>query len=133
MAKAAGYGFHLNKPFGESACYDVVVDLGNRFVRVQVKSTYCRVRSAHRSRSRTAFLAPLRSRKCKPYQLSDFEFLAVYVIPKDIWYIIPAAVALRHRSVCMRPGDPRNPYEKYREAWHLLPQTRSARRLTTKD
>ena len=40
MLKAAGLGFGVAKPWGESERYDFVLDTGNGFVRVQVKSTY---------------------------------------------------------------------------------------------
>ena len=120
MAKAAEFGFQLNKPFGDSTRYDVVIDLGERFVRVQVKSTYCRTRERKPKQNRSAFIAMLRSQQCQRYQLSDFDYLAVYVIPKDVWCIIPAVIALAKRSVCVRPGDAANKYERYREAWHLL-------------
>ena len=39
MAKAAELGFQLAKPLGDTAQYDVVLDLGGRFISVQVKST----------------------------------------------------------------------------------------------
>ena len=40
MAKAIELGFQVAKPLGDSAQYDVIVDLGGRFVSVQIKSTY---------------------------------------------------------------------------------------------
>src|SRR5579859_7785776 len=39
MAKATEFGYQLAKPVGDSTQYDVVVDLGGRFISVQVKST----------------------------------------------------------------------------------------------
>ena len=40
MFKAAGLGFGVAKPWGDSEHYDFALDTGKRFVRVQVKSTY---------------------------------------------------------------------------------------------
>ena len=40
MAKATEFGYQLAKPVGDSTQYDVVVDLGGRFISVQVKSTF---------------------------------------------------------------------------------------------
>ena len=54
------------------------------------------------------------------YQQSDFDYLAVYCIPRDIWYIIPWAVACGKQSICVCPGDKQNQWEHYREAWYLL-------------
>jgi hypothetical protein len=121
MAKAAEFGFKLSKPFGESAPYDVVIDLGDRLVRVQVKCTYNRPRRPRSKNKHGMFVVLLRPyARHHPYQLSDFEYLAVYIIPKDVWYVIPVAVALLRGSICVRPGDRGNKYERYREAWHLL-------------
>ena len=126
MAKAAELGFKLNRPFGESAQYHVAIDLGDHLVRVQIKSTtYCRLyrpRSKKRSKNNQgAFTADLRPHsRFHPYQLSDFEYLAFYVIPKDVWYIIPAVVALERGAISVRPSDQNNKYERYRETWHLL-------------
>lgn len=120
MAKAAERGFRLSKPFGDSARYDVILDLGDRYARVQVKSTYCGTHPKSPKRRGIAFVATLRSQACPPYEAGDFDFLAVYVIPRDVWYIIPATLAVKRRSVWVRPGDEKNQFERYREAWGLL-------------
>ena len=39
MTVAAGLGFTVAKPFGDSARYDVIVENLGRFLRMQVKST----------------------------------------------------------------------------------------------
>ena len=39
MSKAIELGFQLAKPLGDTAQYDAVLDLGGRFISVQVKST----------------------------------------------------------------------------------------------
>ena len=39
MARAAKEGLRMAKPWGDSSRYDVVVETGGRFLRVQVKST----------------------------------------------------------------------------------------------
>ena len=42
MARAAEHGFHVTKPWGDSARYDFAIDHRGRFLRVQVKSTIAR-------------------------------------------------------------------------------------------
>ena len=39
MTVAAGLGFIVAKPWGETARYDVIVENEGRFLRIQVKST----------------------------------------------------------------------------------------------
>ena len=118
MAKATELGFQLTKPVGDTAQYDVVIDLGGRFISVQVKSTFFQASNLKPGN----FVASLVhvSGPNHRYEQSDFDYLAVYCIPKDVWYIIPWAVALRKQSICVCPGDKQNQWEHYREAWHLL-------------
>jgi hypothetical protein len=40
LAKAAGLGFRVSKPWGESSRYDLIVDNGRKLLRVQVKSAH---------------------------------------------------------------------------------------------
>jgi PD-(D/E)XK endonuclease len=118
MAKAAELGFQLNKPLGDTAQYDVVIDLGGRFISVQVKSTLFEASNLKPGNFVASLVHP--SGPNHRYEQSDFDYLAVYCIPRDIWYIIPSAVALRKQSICLCPGDEQNQWEHYREAWHLL-------------
>jgi hypothetical protein len=118
MAKAAELGFQLNQPLGDTAQYDVVIDLGGHFVRVQVKSTYFQASNLKPGNFVASLVRP--SGPNHRYQQSDFDYLAVYCIPRDIWYIIPWAVAYCKQSICVCPGDKQNKWEHYREAWYLL-------------
>jgi len=47
MAKAAGMGLKVLRPFGDSSSYDVGVELPDRILRVQVKSTSGRRAGTH--------------------------------------------------------------------------------------
>jgi hypothetical protein len=112
MARAAEHGLIVTKPWGESSHYDFVVDNRGRLLRVQVKSTICKKNNSY----------PLNLHGAQaPYREGDFDFVAAYVIPLDLWYIIPAEAALTGRDkLYVTPGSPKTRYERYREAWHLL-------------
>lgn len=112
MARAAEEGLVVTKPWGESSRYDFAVERSGRFLRVQVKSTLCRKNNSY----------PLNLHGAKaPYSIGDFDFVAAYVIPLDLWYIIPAEAAITGREkLYVTPGSPKTRYEQYREAWHLL-------------
>lgn len=120
MAKAVGLGFRLTKPVGNYEPYDVGIDLGGGFVRVQVKSSSVSGRAGNPSYRSGYFAIDLRRRSRRPYQRLDFDFLAVYVVPFDIWYIIPATVATRIYGIRVCPGNLGSKYERYREAWDLI-------------
>jgi hypothetical protein len=116
MARAAKEGLRLAKPWGDSSRYDVVVETGGHFVRVQVKST--------------ANLQPSGGYVCgvhpSPgsvlYKRGDFDFLAAYVIPKDVWFIIPARVIVDRKktSITLYAGVSNSDWAPYKEAWDLL-------------
>jgi PD-(D/E)XK nuclease superfamily protein len=111
MAAAAENGLHVTKPWGDSAQYDFIVEHEARFVRVQVKSTGFKSHggypcAVHGSHSR--------------YLGDPFDFLAVYVVPEDLWYIIPWHVFDGQASVELRPSMETSKYGKYLGAWDLL-------------
>jgi len=91
MTKATELGFQAAQPLGDAAPYDVVLDVGGRFISVQVKSTFFSASNLKPGN----FVASLfhGNGPDRTYQQSDFDYLAVYYIPKDIWYIIPSAQA----------------------------------------
>lgn len=111
MARAGEHGLPVSRPWGEMSSYDFVIGKTGRFVSVQVKSTIsvlgtgyiCTVRGGH-----------------KAYPAGSFDFLAVYVVLEDAWYIIPAKFTWGKRSITLYPKSPTTKYEKYREAWHVL-------------
>ena len=84
-----------------------------KFVAVQVKCTIARLVSGDGYNCSTCS-------SHKPYKKGSFDYLAAYVIPIDVWYIIPAKLifGLKSISLCTVGGEAK--YEEYREAWHLL-------------
>ncbi len=111
MAMAAEHGLQVTKPWGEMARYDFAVEYGGQFWRVQVKSTMFVDRGGY---SCTV-------RGCRgPYEGDPFDFLAAYVIPEDLWYIIPAEKIRGQGSIALYPRLKRSKYGEFKEAWHLL-------------
>ena len=118
MARAVRLGFKVAKPWGDSSAYDVGVEYGQRYLRVQVKSTTYR--------TGTGYLCGFKPGEgSKPYTTRKVDFFAAYVIPEDVWYVIPASVVLKKKGDLMlcpveRRKYDRYRYESYREAWRLL-------------
>jgi PD-(D/E)XK endonuclease len=112
MARAAEYGLIVTKPWGDSSRYDFAVECKGRFLRVQVKSTIHRISNS--------FLVRVHGSAGR-YSEGDFDFIAAYIIPLDIWYIVPAETAIPvSENLCLTPNSAKSKYECYREAWHLL-------------
>jgi PD-(D/E)XK nuclease superfamily protein len=113
LSRASEEGLPASKPWGDTRSFDCVVGRPGKFVAVQVKCTIARLESGE------GYICSTCSSH-KPYKKGSFDYLAAYVIPEDVWYIIPAKLifGLRSISLCTVGGEAK--YEEYREAWHLL-------------
>jgi len=56
----------------------------------------------------------------KAYRRGSFDFVAAYVVPENVWYIIPVRDIRGRECMSLCSKSTRNENEKYREAWHLL-------------
>jgi hypothetical protein len=85
MTRALEHGLRVIKPWGDSSRYDFVVETAGRFLRVQVKSTSWR--------RRKHYACGIEGGGKNPYTSAEIDFVAIYVIPADSWYIVPIEVA----------------------------------------
>ncbi len=114
MTRAAALGLNVSTPYGDSARYDVSVEANGSFLRVQVKSTDYKGPLGY---SCSFLRCPRTSR----YTADELDFFAAYIIPMDVWYIIPVDVALRVTgTLLLNPSRRGQRYQSYMEAWHLL-------------
>lgn len=111
MTRAAEHGLCVSKPWGETSHYDFVVETGGRLLRVQVKSS-----SSTRGRKYLCGVHPTRG----VYAADSFDFIAAYLVPEDLWYIIPSDVIAGKEAIMISPDLEGAKYAKYREAWDLL-------------
>ena len=111
MTSAAEHGLCVSKPWGETAHYDFIVDAKGRLLRVQVKST-----SSHRHGCYLCGVHPTRG----VYATGDFDFIAAYLVPEDLWYIIPAEIIDGRESIMISPNLKTAKYARFRQAWNLL-------------
>lgn len=113
MARAAEHGLCINKPWGESSRYDFAVEHAGKFFRIQVKSTTYR--------RRRSYICNLSASDNQFYTRNDIDFVAAYIIPKNIWYIFPmSALSKLCRSIMLSPHLKISKNGLYQEAWHLL-------------
>ena len=117
MHKATSLGFGLALPYGHLHRYDFIVESGSNLWRVQVKTTAYMVDGSYqvciRRNTPTSTLA---------YTESEVDFVAVYIIPEETWYILPVREVVERQALRIRPKGHRRAgrYAYYREAWHLL-------------
>jgi hypothetical protein len=122
LARAMEQRFRVAKLWGDSAPYDLMVERDGRAFRVQVKSTMRRPKGG-------AYPCHVPAGERRVHMLEEIDFVAAYIIPLDLWYIIPAGVvAKRKGSIWLAPWNRRSKYERYLEAWHLLRRWRGEKK-----
>ena len=116
LARATAQGLTVSRPWGDSAAYDAVVENSCGLYRVQVKSSTFRQCGAYKC------ITVLREKGgvIVPYRRDQIDFFAFYLIPEDLWYIIPVSELSGKRAVLLNPLDRKSPYFRYLEAWYLL-------------
>jgi hypothetical protein len=123
LHRATILGLRVSKPFGDSDPYDFIVDNGRHLSRVQVKATA--TRHSKSSYNIKAGRRPYRGR-CKkavfsPYVASEIDFLALYLVREELWFIIPIRALKGRTSLCYSFRYPkRGPCAPYVDAWELL-------------
>src|SRR5437016_1651581 len=114
VVKAAGLGFAVSKPWGDSERYDFILDAGHCTWRVQIKCTESTNAGGYQVQSTYS--------DCKQkghYTADDIDILVAYILPLDLWYIVPAHALPQSASLRFYPeGNTRKPrFEQYRQAW----------------
>ncbi len=123
MTRATEEGLYVLKPWGDKR-YDFAVDYEGVFRRVQVKST------RFKAKRRGSYICNTRpGHPAKLYTVEQIDFVAAYVIPLDIWYILPAKLVVLQKKVALTPSCKGHKYEPYMEAWNLLRGERSKARI----
>jgi hypothetical protein len=118
MGKAVSLGFGVAKPWGDSQRFDFILSRGERLWRVQVKSTT----HVHRR----GYKVGARKRSIQgqvAYTPKEIDILVAYIVPREIYYVIPAAAVQGLTALCLYPSETRKGaghFEQYREAWHLM-------------
>ncbi len=118
MARAAAHGLTVSKPWGDSARYDFIVEHRGRFLRIQVKSTMHFYRGSYLCN--TVSRAPYAKGSGRSYSVRDIDFFAFFIIPEDLWYLVPISKCRARYAVQLNPYCRDNRYFPYLEAWHLL-------------
>ena len=118
LYKASNLGFGVAKPYGDSQRYDFILSRGERLWRVQVKST---TRVSRRGYTVSTHKSSMGERIA--YTPKEIDILVAYIVPREVYYVIPAAAVQGVTTLCLYPAGSRTGagrFEKYREAWHLM-------------
>jgi hypothetical protein len=111
MARVGELGLPVSKPWGDSKTFDFVVGSPGKFVSVQVKSTIAEASGG--------YVCTVK-RNNQKYARGSFDFMVAYVIPEDVWYVVPAEKFAGRATLVLSSNSSEAKYEAYREAWYLL-------------
>ena len=111
----------VSKPCGEKGQYDFVIDSRGKLSRVQVKSTkVLKFKDNKKPNGYRAQLCRGKNTRDSFYSKEQIDFFAIYVIPKDVWYIIPLETIENKQTIQLYPDNLNTKYAKYKEAWGLF-------------
>ncbi len=122
LARATHLGFTVCLPWGDSNRYDSVVELNRGFLRVQVKSATRYAENRYRVKTTGA--------NGRVYTSKEIDFFVAYIVPENIWYILPIQSIGQRKGIRFYPHTRRQSralFEKYRETWCLLDSCLSVR------
>jgi hypothetical protein len=108
LAKATSLGFGVTKTWGDSERYHFILDAGENLWRIQVESS--------RRFDGSRYIAKLKG--AAAYTAEEIDFIVAYIVPENLWYVIPISLAASRGQLYVSPNGTRHfRHEKYREAW----------------
>ena len=117
QARAIREGLKVCRSFQEGLDYDFIVDNGPRCWKVQVKATETLV-------GKTSYhvASGYGKRRRKAYSAEQLDFLIVYVIPEDTWFIVPIEVIAGRLTMAVPSKYRENlgPMGQWLGRWDLL-------------
>src|SRR5882762_8193931 len=118
VLKAMGMGFLVSKPWGDSDRYDFVADAGGRLWRVQVRSTESRLGPRGYAVHASVYVG----RKIVGLTAKDIDVLVAYIVPKDLWYVVPVKAFQPRKNLWFYPDGSKkgSMFEVWREAWWVM-------------
>jgi hypothetical protein len=112
-------------PIGDRLAYDLALDIGNKLIRLQVKSAWFDSKSENYVVDVRRTKTNRRVMRRNYYSNNDFDFAVVYVT-EDLFYVFPAEVFNSYGSeIHLVEADKRQRKPKsaaYRNAWELILQ-----------
>lgn len=83
-------GWEILWPNGDRKPYDLVIDVGNKFLRIQIKTAWLDEKTKMFYAKRVKTLANRKNVKITPYKVEDFDFAVCYILELNEFYIIPS-------------------------------------------
>lgn len=102
--------------------YDCVIDSNGKLFKVQIKSS-SKVHTNTRGYREIKASCSKGKYGQVGYDVSDFDFLAIYSHALNEWWVIPmeeTPIIKGSRSISLYPDRKNSKYTKFQSAWHLF-------------
>jgi hypothetical protein len=98
-------------PSVETEPFDIIASVGQRFARLQVKSSG-QARPALRLATKTDGLQ-------EAYTKEHIDYIILWAVKADEWFIIPVE-EITTKNIYINTKSKKCPWNKYKNAWHLI-------------
>lgn len=115
-------GYELFIPAGDNLSTDCIIQNNKgEILKIQIKGT-SKAQNRPSNGPRYKINAANGSSTKKPIDCYDVDILAVYIEPKELWYIIPCRNLMNRKSIWFYPDNEKSTaqYEEYKSAWDVL-------------
>lgn len=116
-AKCIKNKIEIAKPVVDVHGYDFLINVNDNWLKIQVKSTS---KPDRRYKNKPSYKIHVRKGASSiAYNKNDFHFCAAYIIPLDIFYIIPIS-ELNRTTIRLNPNSDNCKFSKYKDNFLLL-------------
>lgn len=106
----------IYKPIADLYGVDFIIG-SNKLIRIQVKSTL-KKDPRYKGSGSSYKICVRHGAKSRAYE-NQFDFVAVYLMPVNIFYIIPISM-LNKTTIRINPDSSRCKYYNFKERWDLI-------------
>lgn len=111
-------GIPVLTPLIDQNGFDYVIQKGDRFEKIQVKST-----AVHDKRNKNSYRFTVkRGAVGFKYSEGDFDYLACYIFELNLFYIIPFS-CFSAMTIRINPTSTKCKYNNYKEEWSFLTES----------
>jgi hypothetical protein len=115
--KCLKHNIEIAKPLIDVHGYDYLINVNDNWLKIQVKSTS---KPDTRYNKETSFKIQCRKGATSTaYNENDFHFCAAYIIPFDLFYIIPIS-ELNKTTIRINTESEKCKFNKYKDNFRLL-------------
>ena len=123
ILKCLQLGWAVLTPIGDRLPYDLVIDTGEKLVKIQVKSAWLDKKSNNYMVDNRKTNTNTRNRKVNVYNDNDFHYAIIYIEDINIFYIMPSVIFNSYGSCICFIEEKRQRKAKsyeYRNSWNLI-------------